>query len=899
MLKIRKEQLDALRAPVRAASPARLLGDLQSQGAAAEREAASGALAVTDPRGFKTRLFFQPDGLPAKLQLPSGLEFRLEHDELGRLAAIGYPGGERLELRRDARGNVVQVAHPEHSKYTFEFDGQDRLIAVAFPDGTSLRLEYGPAGSLVGLTDRAGAVTRYNRDEQGRLQSVVDPQGLTTVYEATEAGVLRAVVFPDGSREEYGFDPQTRVLSTRLRDGREVLQQLDEQGSVTRIDWPDGARAEFDFDDAGNLLLVESEAERLAWVYDGAGDPVAEQTSAGRVEYAYDPEGRLTRLGTPHGDTLEYQYDEDGRACLIRDWDGRENRVVWGRDGAVAEIQYGNGLVEFQQHAPLSRLVEARVVGPDRRVVSRQSYSYDSCERLRSISDWWGSQADQSLSRRLEYDPESRITAEIDAASGDRLARFEYDRDGNLVGDTGVPIRAGLLGEPLRYGQDSLEYDALGNMRRLPGPLGEIECRFAADGTLREARVGGRTVTYEYDPLCRRVRKTDGRSTWRYGWAGHQLLWEEFQEHPGAEPVRRDYLWFPDSTTPLAFREAGRTYWLQTDPRGAVIRAFDEAGEVVWRATYDSFGRAHVEVAQVCQPWRLMGHYHDDETGLHYNFARYYSPDLRSYLSRDPCWSEWGATNYSYARNDPWNRADPFGTIVPLLAGALIAVGVGALVGGIVSAATGGNFLAGAAEGALATAGTIVGGILGGPPGAIAGGVIGSGLGALAGSLIEQAWNGDKLCWPCALKLAGGAMALDLALLGLGRIPGVKRLARAVATRLARPIMRRLGRRTGTEIVQRAMSRAELEATKKTGLLRGGREGTHHVSDAVNSSSKRTRQRLALPKQPEVRVTMEVPAGKFSRPSKVSPAYNMPGGGMERTATGKIPVKILRVNAYK
>lgn len=92
------------------------------------------------------------------------------------------------------------------------------------------------------------------------------------------------------------------------------------------------------------------------------------------------------------------------------------------------------------------------------------------------------------------------------------------------------------------------------------------------------------------------------------------------------------------------------------------------------------------------------------------------------------------------------------------------------------------------------------------------------------------------------------------------------------------------------------MSKAELKATQETGLLRGGRDGTHYVTDAANSSEKRARQRSALPQTPEVKVTMDVPAGKFSQPSRVEPAFNMPGGGMERTATGNIPVNIRGVD---
>ena len=101
-----------------------------------------------------------------------------------------------------------------------------------------------------------------------------------------------------------------------------------------------------------------------------------------------------------------------------------------------------------------------------------------------------------------------------------------------------------------------------------------------------------------------------------------------------------------------------------------------------------------------------------------------------------------------------------------------------------------------------------------------------------------------------------------------------------------------------------AMSNEELAATRDTGLLRGGREGIHYASDAVNTTATRAQQRLGLEARPEVRATLEVPTGKFSSPSKVAPFKTssgrvLPGGGMERTATGKIPAKVVKVRRLK
>jgi hypothetical protein len=97
------------------------------------------------------------------------------------------------------------------------------------------------------------------------------------------------------------------------------------------------------------------------------------------------------------------------------------------------------------------------------------------------------------------------------------------------------------------------------------------------------------------------------------------------------------------------------------------------------------------------------------------------------------------------------------------------------------------------------------------------------------------------------------------------------------------------------------MSKSELEATLQTGKMRGGRAGTHYVSDSVNSTANRARQRLALPVNPQVRVTLAVPAGTFSKPSRVR-SMTLPdgtvlqGGGMERSAVGDIPVSVIKVD---
>jgi RHS repeat-associated protein len=85
----------------------------------------------------------------------------------------------------------------------------------------------------------------------------------------------------------------------------------------------------------------------------------------------------------------------------------------------------------------------------------------------------------------------------------------------------------------------------------------------------------------------------------------------------------------------------------------------DEAGSVVWRATYDPFGDATVDEdpdgdgTMVTLNVRFPGQYYDNETGLHYNYFRYYDPETGRYIMSDPIGLAGGLNTYSYALLNP------------------------------------------------------------------------------------------------------------------------------------------------------------------------------------------------------------------------------------------------------
>jgi RHS repeat-associated protein len=152
----------------------------------------------------------------------------------------------------------------------------------------------------------------------------------------------------------------------------------------------------------------------------------------------------------------------------------------------------------------------------------------------------------------------------------------------------------------------------------------------------------GMVTYYHYDPRGKLIAETDG--------SGSPL---------------RDYIYLGDE--PVAVKvhgaQAGIYYYIN-DHLGTPQRLIDSAGQVVWRADYDPFGQAAVDPASTVEnSLRFPGQYFDEETGLHYNWHRYYDPQTGRYLTPDPIGLEGGINLYLYVQNNPINFIDPTGLV--------------------------------------------------------------------------------------------------------------------------------------------------------------------------------------------------------------------------------------------
>lgn len=294
------------------------------------------------------------------------------------------------------------------------------------------------------------------------------------------------------------------------------------------------------------------------------------------------------------------------------------------------------------------------------------SYSYDELGNVKQISNEQGT-------RTYTYDEINRLKTEV-GVTGART--HSYDANSNRTSDGAPsPTSATFSANSNRLATingSAVILDANGNVTN----DGVYTYTWNDAGQLSILRAVGNPISayYYYDYRNRRTRKVttavapQGVQTvvYHYDQSDH-LIGESLLN---ATPLRT-YVWLGDTPTAViehaAVSNPPRTLYLQVDHLGSPRRAKDAAGVVQWSWDSDGYGRTAAnedpdgDGKKTIINLRFPGQYYDQESGLHYNWNRYYSPRLGRYISSDPIGLEGGANTYGYAGGNPLSFIDPLG----------------------------------------------------------------------------------------------------------------------------------------------------------------------------------------------------------------------------------------------
>ena len=141
----------------------------------------------------------------------------------------------------------------------------------------------------------------------------------------------------------------------------------------------------------------------------------------------------------------------------------------------------------------------------------------------------------------------------------------------------------------------------------------------------------------------------------------------------------RNYEPLAQITTYNGSDKAREILYYHNDQIGIPREMTDEEGNIVWSGDYSGWGKLTQEErlkSDVYQPIRLQNQHYDEETGLHYNFFRYYDPDIGRFTQQDPIGLEGGSNFYQFSTNIQ-NMMDPWGlNAVDIAKGALSMIAI-------------------------------------------------------------------------------------------------------------------------------------------------------------------------------------------------------------------------------
>jgi len=633
-------------------------------------------------------------------------------DANGVVTAYTYDFGNRITTNTigsrvttyayDANGNISSVTMPEGNKVDYAYDNANRLIKITDSLGNYMSYSYDDAGNKTreDIRDPQGALKKYldfEYDQFNRVNKIKNPDNsysaisydangnrslmmtvpdnISTSYLYDELNRLKTVVQAEGApqeaRTEYDYDAHDNLTMVKDAEGKVTRYTYDDFGRVTAINSPDTGSTEYTYDEAGNVKTkTDAKGVIVSYEYDALNRltkiDFPEETD---VTYVYDEanaqngQGRMTTV-TDASVITRYNYDERGSVVEQRTTIGSTTYVTryeYNRNNALTKITYPQGTVVAYQRDAIGNIASVALNG----VTIADGFSYEPFGDMNAMNF-----AASGLKTTVTHDNKYQIKGIQAGAVVNRT--YSHDFNGNIRAVTQLDT----LPRPIIYtGTDRYSYTAgkdliasIDNGRGVSHYAHDANGNIISDGlysysfnannqliTVRNGSVRGE---YLYNAKGQRVKKVAAGKTTIYH---YDLEGNLIAETAANGSLIAGYVYAGGNRLAM-IDGSDNIFYYHNDHLGTPLAMTDAGGNVVWKAAYDPFGKAQADPSStVTNNFRFPGQYYDEESGLHYNWHRYYDPRTGRYVTSDPIGLNGGINLFAYVNGNPIKNLDPLG----------------------------------------------------------------------------------------------------------------------------------------------------------------------------------------------------------------------------------------------
>ncbi len=624
---------------------------------------------------------------PRRYIRSDGLGVQLQCDPFGQFTSVEYPDGTREERWYDRSGQLVKLRDGDGRAVRAVYDLEGQLVELHYAGGHTRNIEYTPGGNVTMVADplrverygyasfhrltwreEAGERIQFQHDSEGELTAIINEDGEVYSYKRDACGNIEEETTFEGRRQTYARDAVGNVTMIFLPDASMRTYEYDALSNPTKIRHPDGEEETYRYDLLGHLEAATNPAGTVHFELDPRGRVVAERFGDDWIRSSHDALGHRIEMQTSKGLRQRTGRNPVGHVMAVAAWQSetsRESRSAW-------EVAFDRNAIGGERGRRMPGGVESRwtvdaagrptshVITRGRDLLDQTDYHWAGIDRIVARSELHHGKTD------FAHDARGRL-AGARRSDGQTTWRAP-SRVGNIFKtQQRTDRRYGKGGVLLEDAGTAYAYDACGNLIRKQTADGRTwKYTWSGAGLLTGVDTpDGEHFAFSYDALHRRVSKTSAGKTTRWLWDALVPIHEWTTDDSQDTEAVTTWLFEPETHIPLAKLTAdGRRISIVTDHLGTPREMFDEAGRLVWKAQLDIYGVSAVEagVASDC-PWRWPGQYEDPETGLFYNFFRYYDPERGNYVSQDPIdlhGCDPGGTLYSYTA-DPLALVDPLG----------------------------------------------------------------------------------------------------------------------------------------------------------------------------------------------------------------------------------------------